>query len=290
MSIVTRSLDSLQQVVEDYDLYLFDQWGVVHDGHSLYRDVINTLRNLRQVADKTMIVLSNSSRRAAHSAELMKKMGLDPALWDEIITSGEHCLSCLRDRPAGLYASLGRRFYLISWPEGYNLPEGYDYQATGDIACADFILLTGIAQPADAYVPLLQKALARNLPMICANPDLLSPEGGKIKPCPGQVALLYKKMGGILSSHGKPAKELYELILQKYPTAKNRVLAIGDSLEHDIQGANNIGIDSLLLTQGIHGHEWQALLEDGASINQASALLGKRHNVQFTYVATGLCW
>lgn len=287
---MSQSLQGLAEIVADYDLFLFDQWGVVHDGQTLYPHFQDTIEQLRATPNKTLLVLSNSSKRAIFSKQLMGDMGLSENLWDEIITSGEHCLQCLRERPTGFYSNLGRKYYGIHWPEGYDLPDGLDYQAVSDIATADFILLTGLGQSIAAYQPILQQARERDLPLVCANPDLRAPEGGVIKDCPGLVLEQYRNMGGTISSHGKPAKELYDLILQKYPHDPKRVLAIGDSMHHDIQGANNAGISSLLLTQGIHRDDWNALLAQGHDIDSASAELSAHFGAKFDYVMAGLRW
>ena len=69
----------------------------------------------------------------------------------------------------------------------------------------------------------------------------------------GAVAELYKEYGGEVLILGKPSKEIYKSATKKFKSIKkNRILAIGDSIYHDIQGASNFGVDSLLITSGIH--------------------------------------
>ena len=283
-------LSGLADIAAEYDLFLFDQWGVVHNGQVLYQHFATALQQLRNMPDKTLLVLSNSSQPARHSWQLMQSMGLDIHLWDDVITSGEHCLYCLRHRPEGFYSNLGRKYYGIHWPEGYRLPDGLDYQPVQNIAEADFIFLTGLDKTIAEYQPILTQARALELPMVCANPDLHSPEGSVIKDCPGLLFEQYRTMGGNTRSHGKPAKELYDLILQQYPHDRGRVLAIGDSLSHDIQGANNAGIASLFLTQGIHRRDWDGLLAQGHDAASASTALSADFGVHFEYVMTGLQW
>ena len=58
-------------------------------------------------------------------------------------------------------------------------------------------------------------------------------------------------MGGVVHWHGKPQKEIYTMCKELVGGWDNAV-AVGDSLEHDIAGANSAGIDSLLITSGIH--------------------------------------
>ena len=285
-----RSITSLRDIVDRYDLYLFDQWGVIHNGRTLYPNVLDTLKQLRAVKGKTLLILSNSSKNAAHSAALMQQMGLDPALFDQIITSGEHFLQCLREKSVGIYRQLGKRYYGIHWPEGYSLPKDLPcYRAVETLQEADFILLTGLSQPVEDYRPILGQALELGLPMICANPDLLSPEGGELKPCPGKLAAQYRAMGGNLVSHGKPDKSLYDMILQQFPHPQTRIIAIGDSLDHDIQGANLAGIASWFLTQGVHQPAWRALRQQHTETDSAK-LIAAQHKVHIDYVSHGLGW
>ena len=69
----------------------------------------------------------------------------------------------------------------------------------------------------------------------------------------GTIAELYKNMGGEVFILGKPRFEIYEESTKKISNLdKSKILAVGDSLHHDIAGANNFGIDSLLITSGIH--------------------------------------
>ena len=51
---------------------------------------------------------------------------------------------------------------------------------------------------------------------------------------------------------GKPHKEIYNMCFDK----KEKVLAIGDNLRTDIKGANNLNIDSIFITEGVHRKEY----------------------------------
>ena len=89
--------------------------------------------------------------------------------------------------------------------------------------------------------------------MICANPDLEVIRGKKREICAGSLAQRYEELGGKVKYFGKPYKEIYEKSLKLLKIKKNnKILALGDSLRTDIAGANNFGIDSLLITSGIH--------------------------------------
>lgn len=84
----TVFLDSIRDIADDYDLFLLDMWGVMHNGSHPYDGVLDTVKELKK-AGKEMIILSNSSKRTDASIRSLKKLGFDPSDFAQIITSGE---------------------------------------------------------------------------------------------------------------------------------------------------------------------------------------------------------
>lgn len=248
-----KSIQGLGEIAAGYDLFLIDQWGVIHDGETPYDGAIDTLGELRATG-KPIVILSNSARRAHVGIDKMDSMGIPRASYDHLVTSGEQAWQALRYRKDPFHAGLGRRCLLFSWGDDRGLTGGgIDLELVDDPAEAEFILMAGTnREPPEHYELVLQEALARNIPMVCANPDLVSvtPEG-ELVICPGQIARRYEEIGGSVRWHGKPHREIYEACFALYPGAK-RILGIGDSLHHDIAGAAAAGIDSLFIAAGIH--------------------------------------
>lgn len=248
-----KFLNGLGDIAGDYDLFLIDQWGVIHNGGTPYDGAIEALSELRRLG-RPIVILSNSARRTHVGIEKMDAMGIPRELYDQLVTSGEDVWQSLHDRTDPFYAALGRRCLLFSWGDDRGLTGGgVDLELVEDIDQADFMLMAGTnREPLEHYEPVLQAALARNIPMVCANPDLVSvtPEG-ELVICPGQVARRYEEMGGAVRWHGKPYRSIYEVCFALYPDAR-RVVGIGDSMYHDIAGARAAEIDSLFVCAGIH--------------------------------------
>lgn len=245
----------LAEIADRYDLFLIDQWGVLHDGETPYPGAVEALRFLVQ-AGKPVVILSNSARRVDYGIERMAEIGIPRSLYAHLVTSGEETWQHLRHRPDDFYRSLGRRCLLYSWGGDRGLTHGVDIETVDSVEQADFILNAGTnREPIEWYVPELNAGVARGLPMICANPDLVSvtPEGELII-TPGTVARKYEELGGTVRWHGKPDRSVYETCFGLYPWAK-RILGIGDSLHHDVAGARNAGIDCLFVAAGIHAPE-----------------------------------
>jgi HAD superfamily hydrolase (TIGR01459 family) len=130
---------------------------------------------------------------------------------------------------------------------------------------ADFIFLIGLSESrhlVKAYGSLLERAAGRGLPMICANPDLFRVSGSGLAEAPGVLARYYEEIGGVVHYHGKPHPPIYRSILQSLQgIPRERILAIGDSVEHDILGARRAGLPSALVAAGIHAEELGARLD-----------------------------
>jgi len=138
--------------------------------------------------------------------------------------------------------------------------QGLDLDFVATPEQADFILNTGPAEWEDTietYAPVLHIARERNLPMVCANPDLVVIHAGKPALCAGALAEEYERLGGRVRWHGKPNPSVYDSCLELLGIDdRRRILAIGDSLRTDIAGAANAGIDSLLIAGGVHAAEF----------------------------------
>lgn len=254
-----RLLTGLGEIAPHYDGFILDLWGVLHDGSAPFPGVLEALGALR-AADKRIAVLSNAPRRAALVAARMTEIGIPPALYDFVHSSGEEAWQHLARRDDPFYAALGRRCYHMGPARDDNMLDGIDLVRVPDIATAEFILNTGPSEWDETvaqYEPLLRAALARDLPMICANPDLLVIHQGHRSICAGAVAQRYEALGGRVRWHGKPCPSVYATCFARLGiAARRRILAVGDSLRTDIAGANTAGIDSLLVTGGIHAEEF----------------------------------
>ncbi len=263
---------------------------MIHNGVAPYPGVIDALRRLK-AAGRPVTLLSNAPARARNVIDRIVSIGVPRDLFGDAVSSGEEVWLNLRDRTDPFYAALGRRCLHLgtSWYGG--LLAGLDLEAVERPDQADFILNAGpdlADEAASALLPLLRDAVARGLPMICANPDLVVVHGTTRIVCAGQVAKIYEGLGGTVRWHGKPYKSVYRRCLALPGFADTaRVLAVGDSLRTDIGGAAAAGLDSLLIAGGIHAAEfgWRP----GGTLD-AAAVLERLGEARPTYVAPGFGW
>ncbi len=247
--------DGLAELAAGYEAFVVDLWGVLHDGVTAFPDAVAALEKLKG-QDKRIIILSNAPRRAAAVTARNRELGIDPALADLVMSSGEETWVHLKQRLGTWYQALGRRCYHLGPARDAGIREGLEEKFVEDLADADYLLNTGSLSARHSradYRDLLSAALTHRLPMVCANPDLVVIRGGAEEICAGTIAQAYEALGGEVRYHGKPDPEIYRRCFAALGLgAETRTLAIGDSLRTDIAGARAAGIDSLFIVAGIH--------------------------------------
>jgi HAD superfamily hydrolase (TIGR01459 family) len=242
-----------------YDGFILDLWGVIHDGIAPLPGAIECLRRLIE-AGKRVVLLSNAPRRSDDVIERIFRIGVPGGLYHAVMSSGEEAWRHLARRDDPFYVALGRRCLHIGSERDTAIREGLRLELVETAAEAEFILNTGPAGWDDRledYAPILGQALARGLPMVCANPDLVVMHGGRLALCAGALAQWYEERAGRVRWHGKPFGSVYDICLDLLGIYdRSRILAVGDSLRTDIAGAAGAGIDSVLIVGGIHAHEF----------------------------------
>ena len=240
-----------------YDGFILDLWGVIHDGINAFPHAVACLDALRAAGKRTLL-LSNVPRPNAPVQAMMRRMGIDDALYTHLLTSGEAVRSALADPPDGWWAGLGRHVFHLGPERDLPVLEGLELDRVPAPSAADFVLNTGPddhRDPTDMgeFEPLLRECAAHRLPMVCANPDLAVIRGGVRVLCAGALAQRYRTLGGDVRSLGKPDPAIYRPVLQRLDLPPARVLAVGDGLGTDIAGAEGVGLDACWVLGGLHG-------------------------------------
>lgn len=285
-------LSGLAVVAERYDAFVLDLWGCVHDGLKPYPGAAETLAAMRG-AGKKVLLLSNVPRRVGPVHEMLARMGIGRDLYDIILSSGESAWRSLKMRSDAAHAALGRVGLHLGPDRDTTIFDEGTATRTLDPAAADFIVCTGPLEdyaPLEAYEDLLATCRKRDLPMLCANPDLWVMRGDKRLICAGLIAQRYAAMGGRVIYHGKPHAPIYATALELLGgPSRSRVLCVGDGVLTDIAGANGAGIDSALIPGGIHGEEHGLHMGEMPDAARLAALLAP-HAFRPTYAIPSLRW
>ena len=251
-----KKINSILDLIDEYEIFFFDQWGVLHDGEKIFSDAEKVFEVL-QKSKKKIFIISNSGKRSSDNIERMKKLGSNHILKTPMITSGDVCYELLINKKKP-FQNIGNNYFVVA--TDYPLLDKTNYKKTTDLDKYDFLLLSSTTGFND-YENLKQifdRAIQLKLPLVCSNPDILGVSGEKIHQSTGDLAIQYKKLGGIIHVIGKPGFEIFDFAFNQASYLKEKVLMVGDSLFNDIFGANQFEIDSLLITSGIHRKDFSS--------------------------------
>ena len=281
----SRIVSSMSEVAQYYDAFILDQWGVLHDGSNAMDGAVECLAALA-AAGKQLIILSNDGARKASGmtgVSRLSKMGFDTSSLVGSVLAGEEAIQwMLRE-----YGGRRTKCTWMAWSShGFESKyiDGLDLELVS-FEETELIIAQGTARLVTSAADLhaeptrnlqysksgeidevaagLRAAAARDALLVCCNPDLktvkrTSSGAEVVEYCPGGMARFYESCGGRVMWFGKPYREHFEASIRQLGIEdKSRVAMVGDALETDILGANNAGIDSVLVASGIHGDALQ---------------------------------
>lgn len=244
-------LSGIRDLAERFDVFILDQFGVLHDGAAPYPGAVETLVRLKQAGKRTLL-LSNSGKRSAPNEARLVKLGFVPGSWDHFLSSGEVAWQSLRRQLAD---GTGLRYLLIARDGDRSAVDGLPLTLVETGEEADIVLLSaseGDRFDLDHYRRLLEPAAARGIRCLCTNPDkiMLTSVGPRFGA--GRIADLYAELGGEVTWIGKPFPEIYAAALDMLGNPDPaRVVCVGDSIEHDISGGHGAGLRTALVMTGV---------------------------------------
>ena len=259
---MTQIVNALSDISAQYDALFVDLWGCVHNGVRAF-DAANKALIEYRAGGGIVVLVTNSPRPRAQVEQQLADFGVARDAWDSIASSGDSARSAL------FLGAVGQKIYFIGTDA--ELPFFEPLKLIDDpiqishvpIEEAEGIVCTGLptadGTPDDVRAPLLY-AKQKGLKLLCANPDIIVDRGEKREWCAGAVAQAYTEMGGTSLYFGKPHAPIYDLARRRLSAIRSnipddRILAIGDGITTDIQGAIGEGIDSLFITGGLAAKE-----------------------------------
>lgn len=236
-----RLVTGMRDIVDDYDTFVLDMWGVMHDGFTAYDGVIECVTKLR-AAGKKLIILSNSSQRKEKSLANLEGLGFAPATdFEQIVTSGEVSFLTLSGddlggccEPWNIVTQIrtnnqqygkDNKVFVLGSEEARDVPYveacGWKFSPIDEadliLACGTFAVNDGTGEinkrtDAVAYNSALQKSLQtaarRGIPMLVSNPDKVRPDYER-PPMPGRLGDMYEQA---LIRNGRTAADAEALV------------------------------------------------------------------------------
>lgn len=268
LSSKPQRLNSLTDLIGRYDCVLFDQFGVLHDGRSAYDGMVDVVQTLSD-AGLVLGVLSNSGKRESVNRQRLQQLGFVDRCFAVVASSGEVAWQQLDQQSKAAKpdaSTCADRVLYVGRGSDRSAVEGLPVELVEKPEDADLIIIAGSEADSsgrwanlDAYTDWLKPAAARGTPCWCTNPDrwMLGKQGTLVFGA-GQIAEQYQRLcagmdEGPVSVRwvGKPYAAIYDYALQRAGVSASRTVCIGDSLEHDVVGAQQVGCDSVLVSTGI---------------------------------------
>lgn len=277
----------IKTLYDDYDVFLFDLWGVVIEGGVTYPGVVEQINELMQ--HRQVFFVSNAPRPNYKILKNLRGFGLEIEDPNMIITSGDIARNMVLEAKISTAKGNDIAIYHLGSDRNDEILDNIAYKKTNSLDEADILLLTLYRdehEDINEFNELLQHAARCDVISICANPDTTIPKHGSLRYCSGYFAEKIEQSGGNVIYTGKPKQEIYKQVFSYIPNvAKNRILMIGDTFETDIQGAYDSGIHSALVLTGNsqkhHSHEDN--LEQKLQLIQK---VGQRNNIMPTIVTS----
>ncbi len=259
---MTRIIQSLSEISQNYEAAFVDLWGCVHDGVKAFPAAIEALRGFRAQGG-TVVLLTNAPRSRHEVVKQLEVFGVPEDAWDNIATSGDSA------RVAMFRGEVGQKVYFMGTAfdepffEPIKLLENpleiervALEEAEGIVCCGPF---DAQADPSELR-PQLLYAKQKGMKLLCANPDIVVDRGETREWCAGAVAQLYTEMGGESLYFGKPHPPVYDLARRRLAeidrtVPDSAILCIGDGIRTDILGAVGEDLDSLFITGGLAAKE-----------------------------------
>jgi HAD superfamily hydrolase (TIGR01459 family) len=243
-------------LLRHYDLLLCDVWGVIHNGVESFPPACAALKEAR-AEGITVQLISKSPRPGLAVLPQLDALHVPRDSYDAMVTSGDVTTTVILQRP-------GQSVFHLGPPRDLPIYQGLNVKLV-DLDHADYVVCSGLfddtKETPEDYRATLERMRARNLFMLCANPDVVVERGKDLVYCAGAIADLYHSMGGEVLYAGKPHLPIYEQALERAQAVRgkkiplDRVLAVGDSVRTDLTGAAALGVDFLFVIAGIHSGE-----------------------------------
>lgn len=260
---MTRIITSFEEIDSHYDVLFFDVWGCLHNGIKPYPKAVEALQKYVKKGGKVVLV-TNSPRPGYETSKQIDYIGIPRNSWNLIVTSGDAAQHSFFSGDVGTKIfHIGTQDELSFFQEKPEL-EIFLEVSFVSLDQAQGIVCTGpFDESKDTitdYLPTLEYGVRNDLPLLCANPDLMVYRGNKKVMCAGLIAQKYSELGGDVLLFGKPRKPIYSLALkrvQKYfeNLDRERILCVGDGIPTDVKGAIDNNYSCLFVTGGLSIHE-----------------------------------
>lgn len=246
----TEYVENLLSIADQFDLIVFDAFGVLNSGPTAIPGSVDTVRQLQGMGKNIAVVTNDASSSAEAILARHRNRGFDFGP-QNLISSQQFVAPLMNNHDDitywGAMAPTDWPFHVL--PDTVS-PLGEEralYDTVGGF------LLIDSENWSDQQQELLEQSLRDNpRPILVGNPDICAPMGEFLSVESGYFAHLAADACGVIPECvGKPYHHVFEEVLRRYPGVKrDRVLMVGDTVHTDVLGGLSVGIKTLLVHQG----------------------------------------
>ena len=184
-----KELNHLSEIYKNYDTFIIDLWGVMHNGMELNPKAIVAVEQLENNSKK-IVFLSNAPRPSSKVINFLLKMNMDKKYLSNVVTSGEAAMRAINKN------QFGKTYYHLGPSRDTSIFEKVKDNKT-DLESCDFILCTGLFDEYEKDLEYYKKLLSNHVSkkLVCTNPDLTVHRGNVEELCAGSVAKVFEELG-----------------------------------------------------------------------------------------------
>jgi len=297
----TKFCSGLSDISDSYMGCIIDGWGVLHDGEDAFEHTVDTLKELNK-RKKHIIILVNEAVTAPVYKEKLRKMGIGPSLYNEIVTPYEMIYQGIKNQEdlgseeGAIWDNIGKRCYVFGRPGQEDFLKDLDIEFVEDIENAQFVLMLGMDYPRktlESYEPVIRRAIQLRLKAICAAPDSQGLIGTNLLTGPSLVARRYQDAGGIVLNIGKPYTHIFKYcieLLRNQEIYPAHTVVLGDTMALDMIGAHAVNLDACLFKSGLHAANFMHCQNPKEVDNTLKNLIKQYNNTMPLYLVDEMRW
>ncbi|MBO5796763.1 MAG: HAD-IIA family hydrolase [Clostridia bacterium] len=247
----------MESTIQALRLFLFDMDGTLYLGNRLFPFTKDLLSTIRARGGRYLFMTNNSSKSVVDYVKKLEKLGI-AATEEDFITSSGATIWHLQKHHAGatLYVCGTRSLKEELERAGFIVTEDLDKV---DVVVMGFDTELTFKKLEDVCKLLL----AKDLPYIATNPDMVCPtEYGSVPDCGSVCDMIYNATGKRPLVIGKPSPLMPELAMERTGYTKSETVVIGDRIYTDVKSGINAGTVSVLVMSGETTEEILAASED----------------------------
>ncbi len=237
---------------------ILDMDGVLWRGEQLLGDLPAIFAEITKKGLKVLMASNNSTKSPAAYSNKIRSLGVPLEFW-QLINSAEATADYLSQK----FPQRGP-VYVIGESGLMETLEAKGFEISEDKAIA---VIAGLDRKIDyRKIDIAANLITQGALFIGSNPDRTIPTPTGFSPGAGTMLAAIEAASYVKPTIiGKPQPAIFELAMKRLGTKPEETLMVGDRLETDITGGQNIGCRTALVLSGVsnlaEGQAWQPKID-----------------------------